>query len=498
MLKYKTFLVFVLTAFCIAGGIAPFSASALTDSPSPWAADTVSQAAQKDLIPQDLNGSSYRQDITRSDFSRLALSLYAHLTGDTPTAPAASYFSDTDDAAVSAAYELQLMSGRVNGIFSPADPITRQEVAVAITKTLAASGIDTSMPADDILGELKPFSDLCDMAGWATQSFAFTLENKILYGMSETELCPTRLTTVEQAVVIASRCLDKYTLPPMATPSPSATPTPDASEARRVSISGDASLVSTGDRSAVVSWKAMPKASTYRVDIYLDQSNFWFADDDQFVKSVYTAANTMAGLQNLRAGMTYRLLINGLDAAQNPVCTYGAVLKITPPQTQQQKEQAVFSDGDITQKEQADALMQSVTVNVWKIGRDGSKYASKATIVVHKQIADPVRNIFKEIFEGTEKFPIKDAGGYNWREPMASGRLSHHNYGTAIDINADENYCIYKDGSTVGKFWLPGQNPYSILPDGEVVSIFAKYGFVWGGDSWSNPNDYMHFSYLGL
>ena len=45
---------------------------------------------------------------------------------------------------------------------------------------------------------------------------------------------------------------------------------------------------------------------------------------------------------------------------------------------------------------------------------------------------------------------------------------------------------------------MPKENIYSIAPDSEVVSIFSKYGFVWGGDEWSNPKDYMHFSYLEL
>ena len=100
--------------------------------------------------------------------------------------------------------------------------------------------------------------------------------------------------------------------------------------------------------------------------------------------------------------------------------------------------------------------------------------------------------VFEEIYNGKEKFPIKDVGAYAWR-----GGRSEHNGGTAIDINYNENYCIYNDGTTIGAYWKPGVDVYSINPYGDVVNAFEKHGFTWGGDYWNNPRDYMHFSYLG-
>ena len=87
---------------------------------------------------------------------------------------------------------------------------------------------------------------------------------------------------------------------------------------------------------------------------------------------------------------------------------------------------------------------------------------------------------------------IKDIGGYNFR-----GGTTEHNGGTAIDINSNENYCIYSNGTVVGSHWLPYEDPYSITPYGSVVRAFEKYGFTWGGDAWNSTKDYMHFSYLG-
>jgi hypothetical protein len=57
--------------------------------------------------------------------------------------------------------------------------------------------------------------------------------------------------------------------------------------------------------------------------------------------------------------------------------------------------------------------------------------------------------------------------------------LSFHTYGTAIDLNAAQN-----QRGTVGEM------------DRQVVAIFKKWGFAWGGD-W-NYTDPMHFELAGL
>lgn len=198
--------------------------------------------------------------------------------------------------------------------------------------------------------------------------------------------------------------------------------------------------------------------------------------------------------------MAYRFSDYFLNPKPSPSPVPSPVLPNGGPiaETDEEKYQRIFGEGDITTKEFADSLMKTITVRVWDFDSNGNKVEKQKSLTVHKNIAGMVEDIFEEIFQGEEKFPIKSVGAYAWREPMASGRLSHHNYGTAIDINPDENYCLYKDGSYIGKYWKPGEDPYSIPEDGEVVKIFAKYGFKWGGNAWSNPKDYMHFTYLGL
>ena len=135
--------------------------------------------------------------------------------------------------------------------------------------------------------------------------------------------------------------------------------------------------------------------------------------------------------------------------------------------------------------------IEYVTKTVRRTVNKGELYSSTASFTCNRALADTYRQIFDELYE--IKFPINDIGCFSWRN-TAGGRISEHALGTAIDINYMQNYCIYGDGSTVGDYWRPYEDIYSVTP--EVVNIFRRHNFSWGG-SWVTPKDYMHFSYFG-
>ena len=131
-----------------------------------------------------------------------------------------------------------------------------------------------------------------------------------------------------------------------------------------------------------------------------------------------------------------------------------------------------------------------VEIPVWKL-KNGQKVPGKMKVQVLNLLAEEVKEIFTEIYNGPEKFPIKSIGGYEWRP---NGLSSLHSLGRAIDINPDENPQLSPEGKVlVGKKWEPGQNPYSITPDGDVVRAFTSRGWVWGA-GYRRP-DYMHFDF---
>lgn len=150
----------------------------------------------------------------------------------------------------------------------------------------------------------------------------------------------------------------------------------------------------------------------------------------------------------------------------------------------------------------AAANMVTVEIPVWKLDRKGEKYSATAYLTMNAGITDMVKDIFTEIYNDPEQFPIQDIGGYGWRGDSATGE---HNCGTAIDINATQNFQVRDGRTVVGTHWTPYEDPYSIPENGSVVRIFRKYGWGWGGEDWAGHtdpatdyHDYMHFSYMGM
>ncbi|MDO4270920.1 MAG: M15 family metallopeptidase [Eubacteriales bacterium] len=167
------------------------------------------------------------------------------------------------------------------------------------------------------------------------------------------------------------------------------------------------------------------------------------------------------------------------------------------PQTDAEKMKLVYGEGGAQYQsaEEAEENIVEISVKVWRLQSDGSKTTGAAYIEVNKNLAPIYEKIFEEIYNGSEKFPIKNVGCYAWR-------TGEHSQGTAIDINWEENMeaTINADGTltpTTGTHWTPGEDPYSIPEGGDVYNAFTKYGFAWGGNAWRSKRDYMHFSYFG-
>jgi len=78
---------------------------------------------------------------------------------------------------------------------------------------------------------------------------------------------------------------------------------------------------------------------------------------------------------------------------------------------------------------------------------------------------------------------------FNWRPIMGTKRQSSHSFGIAIDINVENaNYWRWVDPREE-RFYLGYVNRIPI----EIVEVFEKHGFIWGG-KWYHY-DTMHFEY---
>jgi len=142
----------------------------------------------------------------------------------------------------------------------------------------------------------------------------------------------------------------------------------------------------------------------------------------------------------------------------------------------------------------------------------------RGRLVVNADSARAMLTVMRRLFHF--RFPIRrmqlvDAYGADDRRSMNAdntsafncreiagrpGVWSQHAYGRAIDLNPVEN--PYVSGSYVspakGKPFAD-RRPISkgmIAPRGNVVRIFGRAGWEWGG-FWSGTQDYQHFSATG-
>ncbi len=146
------------------------------------------------------------------------------------------------------------------------------------------------------------------------------------------------------------------------------------------------------------------------------------------------------------------------------------------------------------------------TISVEYINFDGEVIIGE--VECNKNISSDLLSIFKELLE--IKFPLysiltvnnfdyddllsvkaNNSSCYNFRLVIGAKMLSDHSTGSAIDLNPIQNPWIHPSAHKLEgilREYVPGIKGTVTK---EVVAIFKKYDFEWGGD-WVNP-DYQHF-----
>lgn len=149
-------------------------------------------------------------------------------------------------------------------------------------------------------------------------------------------------------------------------------------------------------------------------------------------------------------------------------------------------------NGVPTSKEQNDKYLETFPVEY--LDKSGNRQTMNVTM--HKKLKTEIQAIFKEMAAAGFKIIGGDISYRTWGSDAGfKGRFpqSAHTYGHAFDVNPNENYCIYGNGTVVGSYYRPGSDPYSVTDN--IINIWKQHGFYWGGD-WTSLKDYMHFSYF--
>jgi hypothetical protein len=86
------------------------------------------------------------------------------------------------------------------------------------------------------------------------------------------------------------------------------------------------------------------------------------------------------------------------------------------------------------------------------------------------------------------KYLIGSGGTYNCRSIAKTNRMSMHAYGASIDISTKyTNYWLWEKADKTGKVVWKNKVPK------EIIDVFERHGFIWGG-RWYHF-DTMYFEY---
>lgn len=455
-------------------------AAAFTDTSGHWAEAYIDRAVSLKLF-SGISETAFAPDstMTRGMFVTVLGRMEQLDIEDWSGSGTPQFFEDVPSDRYYAPYVAwAVCNGIVNGIsateFAPDEPVTREQMAKLVALYAQRMGYDlTEVESGGTIPER--FADEDDIADWAAENVEFLRTTGIFNGAPDKSgaICflPRKTATRAECAAVFCRLTEALRKPFL----PSVQP-------ERLTLSQASADITVG-QTLLLTAEVTPQS-----DVFL----LWRSSDETILsvdggavtcKKAGTATVTVYTGSGLSASCEFTCREAGLasDAETYDEKCYRIFGTVTDdPRTFYQSEAAAKAD------------MVQVTVDVWDFNSDGVKVTKRMTVVVHKALEATIRAIFREIYEGEEKFPIHYLGGWGW-----VGR-SEHTIGCALDLNYEENYYCAPDGTAItGKYWKPGDDPYSIPLDGEVATIFKKYGFSQGVNWRSGYKDYMHFSYFG-
>ncbi len=177
-------------------------------SASSWAQAEVAEAISLGFVPASLQY-GYQNNITRLDFCKLVVQMLmvksASISNETAFI---SYygidinsdpFTDTSDKYVKIAYDLKIVNGTGDNMFSPYNTITRQEAATMLQRAAAVFEFTNSV------GQPLVFADSGSVASWAMPGVNFVSANSIMNGVGDNRFDPLNTYSVEQSILTALR-----------------------------------------------------------------------------------------------------------------------------------------------------------------------------------------------------------------------------------------------------------------------------------------------------
>lgn len=167
---------------------------------SPWALESVEKAIEKGLIGGDDKGRlNPTKNITRAEFVKLLLVVM----NEEPDVSFKELFPDVSKDAwyadvVEKAAELGLINGDQTGNFLPRETISRQDMAVILTKAFLKNDVKDKKPNVSDANKISPY---------AVNSVAAVIDNNLMSGVGDNKFSPKGNVTREMAISVMIRIL---------------------------------------------------------------------------------------------------------------------------------------------------------------------------------------------------------------------------------------------------------------------------------------------------
>lgn len=131
-------------------------------------------------------------------------------------------------------------------------------------------------------------------------------------------------------------------------------------------------------------------------------------------------------------------------------------------------------------------MRKTLTRITWLPNHDNRRIRVTTVNDVHKKFEAVSRDI-EQLSPSLIKAVAKSTGPFYWRTIKGTKRMSMHSFAIAFDIGMDHAYYWRWSKKANGLFEYKNKMPM------EVVEIFEKHGFIWGG-KWYHF-DTPHFEY---
>jgi len=164
-----------------------------------WSEEYLNLAVQYKWLNEDEIEFS-KATITRLEFIKLVIHLYDTITDKAIETEYENPFDDTQDIAVSKAYDLGIVLGMEEDRFEPNLEITREQMMVILHRLLDALEI---YPITTM--EYRIFEDEMAISGWAKNSVQLLSKLGVVNGITEGQIAPKQSATLEQAIAMVVR-----------------------------------------------------------------------------------------------------------------------------------------------------------------------------------------------------------------------------------------------------------------------------------------------------